>query len=441
MQGFLHFATVEMTLCGEVIFVKAPSQPTGVFSTSIPSVLKFLRTPDARITALLHASPNNPRPDRMNERFEDRAALLEAIISSSEDVILTKDLDGTVTSWNPAATRTFGYLPEEIIGTSILRLIPDHLHGEEREFLRRIRAGNRIEHFETTRLTKDGRAFEVSLTISPLKDSSGKIIGASKILRDISDRKRMETSLLQAEKIAATGRMAATIAHEINNPLEGLMNLIYLAKTSTSEPDQVAAYLTTAEEELERLAHISKQTLGFYREHASPLPVSLSRLVEDALAIYEPRLKHNDIELRVNLQAVTPILLKRGELMQVISNLVVNSIYAMANGGVLTVNLYPTTVEHSQGSRSGVALDIEDSGIGIPAEHLARVFEPFFTTRGEIGTGIGLWIAKQFVEGHDGTISATSSCDPKSHGTKMSLFLPWVNSYSVATGMSAGRLM
>jgi len=377
----------------------------------------------------------------MNERFEDRAELLEAIISSSEDVILTKDLNGIITSWNPAATRTFGYLPEEVIGSSILRLIPEHLQGEEREFLRRLRDGERIEHFETTRLTKDGRSLDVSLTISPLKDSSGKIIGASKILRDISDRRRMETSLLQAEKIAATGRMAATIAHEINNPLEGLMNLIYLARTSLSRPDEVAAYLTTAEEELGRLAHISKQTLGFYREHASPLPISLSKLVEDALAVYEPRLRHNRIELRVSLPTVTPITLKRGELMQVISNLVVNSIFAMTHGGVLTVALYPTTVERSQGSCSGVALDIEDNGVGIPAEHLAKVFDPFFTTRGEIGTGIGLWIAKQFVESHDGTISATSSCDPRSHGTKMSLFLPWVNSYSVASGGSAGRLM
>ena len=154
---------------------------------------------------------------------------LAAIVASSNDVIISKDLNGIIMSWNDAATRVFGYSPEEMIGTSILKLIPEHLHSDETTIIESIRAGRRIEHFETVRLAKDGRLIDASLTVSPIKDEEGRVIGASKILRDVSSRRRMEQSLLQAEKIAATGRMAATIAHEINNPLEAVMNLLLSA--------------------------------------------------------------------------------------------------------------------------------------------------------------------------------------------------------------------
>src|SRR6202044_3584013 len=124
---------------------------------------------------------------------------------------------------NNSAARLFGYTAQEMIGASILTLIPEHLHSDEQNILENIRAGRSVEHFETVRLAKDGRLIDVSLTVSPIKDANGQIIGASKILRDVSSRKRLEQSLLQAEKIAATGRMAATIAHEINTPLEAVI--------------------------------------------------------------------------------------------------------------------------------------------------------------------------------------------------------------------------
>jgi PAS domain S-box-containing protein len=143
---------------------------------------------------------------------------LASIVESSEDVILSKDLNGIITSWNAAAERVFGYSAEEMIGASILRIIPEHLHSDEKTIIESVRAGVRVEHFETVRVTKDGQLLDVSLTVSPVRDEHGQVIGASKILRDVSGRKRMEKSLLQAEKIAATSRMAATIAHEINNP-------------------------------------------------------------------------------------------------------------------------------------------------------------------------------------------------------------------------------
>src|SRR6185369_12622378 len=159
---------------------------------------------------------------------------LAAIVESSDDAIIGKDLNGIITSWNAGAERLFGYKPEEIIGQSVLRLIPEELQSEEPEILARLRADQRISHYETQRVSKTGEKLYLSLTISPIRDAYGKVIGASKIARDISERKRAQMALVESEKLAATARMAATIAHEINNPLESVTNLAYLLSVDTS---------------------------------------------------------------------------------------------------------------------------------------------------------------------------------------------------------------
>ncbi len=192
---------------------------------------------------------------------------LAAVIDSADDAIVSKDLNGIVSSWNEGASRMFGYFADEMLGQPILRLIPEELHYEEDEILRKIRAGERIEHYEARRTKKNGDTVEVSVTISPIRDEAGTIIGASKIARDISNRKRVERLLVQSEKLAATGQMAATIAHEINNPLESLVNPIFLARQDCGPDGKAYDYLLTAERELERITHIARQTLGFLPEH------------------------------------------------------------------------------------------------------------------------------------------------------------------------------
>jgi PAS domain S-box-containing protein len=360
-----------------------------------------------------------------------RLGELAAIVESSDDVILSKDLDGIITSWNNAATRVFGYSADEMIGASILKLIPKHLYSDEKTIIENIRAGRRVEHFETVRLKKSGELIDVSLTVSPIKDEGGRVIGASKILRDISGRKRMEQSLLQSEKIAATGRMAATIAHEINNPLESVINLLFLLRAKITD-DEGLGYLATAEDELGRVSHIAKQTLGYYREFASPSPASLSEIAEHALTIYEPRCLAAGIEVRKSLGVSTKVVLRRGEMMQVISNLIVNSIYAMRAGGTLSVS-----VSHATGAGGDLVLTIEDDGVGIAPKDLPKVFDAFFTTRTTVGTGIGLFVAKQFIEGHGGRIAIESCNDQEKHGTTVRVFLPDVTSYDATTASEA----
>lgn len=350
-----------------------------------------------------------------------RLSQLAAIVQYSEDAIISKDLTGRITSWNPAATRILGHSAEEMIGESILKIIPPELHGDEEIILDNIRNGRSIEHFETVRITKAGERIDVSLTISPLRDESGKIIGASKIMRDISAKKRMANSLLQAEKIAATGKMAATIAHEINNPLEAVVNLLYLAREKATDPEQ-GSYLSAADREIARISHIARQTLGYYREHASAVSTSLASLATDALRIYKPRCDANGIRVETHFESTRKITIRKGEMMQVISNLITNSIYAMPRGGVLTVTV--------RDQPESISFCVEDTGEGIPTDVLPRIFEAFFTTRHTTGTGIGLFIARQFVEGHGGKMKVESSTDQEKHGTKVTVNLPLESQYT-----------
>jgi PAS domain S-box-containing protein len=375
------------------------------------------------ITSEVTAAQELRKSEEGTRESAKRLGELAAIVASSDDVILSKDLNGTITSWNDAATRVFGYSPEEMIGASILKLIPEHLHSDEKTILESIRAGRRIEHFETVRRAKDGRLIDVSLTVSPIKDEEGRVIGASKILRDVSGRKRIEQSLLQAEKIAATGRMAATIAHEINNPLAAVMNLLYLLRSKITD-EEGRGFLATAEDELGRVSHIAKQTLGYYREHAAASLASLSDIAEHALTIYEPRCTAAGITIRKSIAPSTKIALRRGEMMQVVSNLIVNSIYGMPHGGTLSISVCDAS---SPGN--GVVLRIEDDGVGIEAKDLPKVFDAFFTTRTTVGTGIGLFVAKQFVEGHGGRISIESDNEPEKRGTTVRVFLPLHTAY------------
>ena len=373
------------------------------------------------------------RNETMLQGASTRLGQLAAIVESSDDVIVSKDLNGIIMSWNAAAARLFGYSAEEIIGKSILTLIPDDLHSDEKNFIDNIRAGRRIEHFETVRRTKNGELLDVSLTISPIKDEQGRIIGASKILRDVSVRRRLEQSILQAEKIAATGRMAATIAHEINNPLEAVMNLVYLLRPMITDPTGID-YLRSIEVELERVAHIAKQTLGYYRENAAASSASISEIVLHAIAIYEPRCKAAGIEIRRDLHSSRRIMLRRGEMMQVVSNLIMNSIHAMQTGGVLCIS-----VKDAVEPREGVLLTVRDNGVGIAEANLSRVFEAFFTTRGTVGTGIGLFVAKQFVEGHGGRIDIESKRNVEDHGTTVCVFLPTSTAYDPSETEARGQ--
>jgi PAS domain S-box-containing protein len=347
---------------------------------------------------------------------------LAAIVDSADDAIISKDLNGIIRTWNRGATRIFGYTAEEAVGRSILMLIPEDLHYEEDHILAKLRVGERIDHYETVRKRKNGDTVEVAITVSPIRDESGVITGASKIARDISDRRRIERLLLQSEKLNATGRMAASIAHEINNPLESLINLIYLARLSTGSDSKTRGYLVTAEEELARVSHLARQTLGYYRDTTAPTHVRVHELIQNTLTVYNSRLTSAGISVDLRFNDPQPLVASKGELLQVFSNVIANAIDSMGQEGVL----YIATRKVIGPKGEGLEVTIRDNGSGIKQENLPKVFEPFFTTKDERGTGIGLWVTKQLIESRGGDISVESSIEPQHSGTTVTIFIPFV---------------
>ena len=227
---------------------------------------------------------------------------LAAIVDSSDDAIISKDLSGIITSWNTAASRIFGYRADEIIGESVLLLIPPELQYEEPEILRKMSAGERIEHFETRRRRKDGQILDVSLTISPIRDTLGHIIGISKIARDITGRKQAEAALIESERMATIGRMAASIAHEVNNPLEAILNLGYLLSENQSLDREARRYAQLLVSEVLRVSEITKQTLSFYRDTTRTSVVNLADLLDGVLKLQKPTLQQRSIHVFTRYQ-------------------------------------------------------------------------------------------------------------------------------------------
>lgn len=330
---------------------------------------------------------------------------LAAIVESSDDAIMSKNLNGVVTSWNRCAERTFGYSAKEMVGSSITKIIPAELQDDEHRILATIARGERIEHFETVRRTKSGELIDVSLTISPIKDEQGRVIGAAKIARDITQRKRTERALQMTEKLASVGRLAATVAHELNNPLEAVTNFVFLAQTTDNLPEPAKEYLILADRELERVSHIAQQTLGFYRDTSSRTLVDIRESLDDVLRVFESKLRYKSLKTEINVERGLKIEALGGEVRQVFSNLISNAIDASSSRGVIKVHVKTVVKRGSQYAQISFA----DRGSGIPERSKANIFTPFFTTKSDVGTGLGLWVSKSLVEKHGGRITFRST--------------------------------
>jgi PAS domain S-box-containing protein len=388
---------------------------------SVKTKMDHLKTKQSKTPQLKIVEPRTTQL-RTGPVFSEAQRLLSAIVESSEDAIISKDLRGTVTSWNAAAERVFGYRAEEMIGRPIITIIPPELHPDEDRILATIARGERIEHFETVRVAKDGERVDVSLTISPIKDEKGIIVGAAKIARDITLRRKTEQALHTTERLASVGRLAATVAHEINNPLEAVINLVYLARHSDN-PSEVKPYLAAAEEELVRVSHLTKQTLGFYRSSQTAIPIRLGSMVKSLASVFSSRVRNKEIDFQSQFRHDPEIVGIPSELRQLIANLISNSIDAVPRRGRVRVRLSCGREKRAE-RREGVRLTVADSGPGIPRAVRARLFEPFFTTKKDVGTGLGLWVCKGIVEKHHGQIRVKSRRDNGKSGTVFSVFLP-----------------
>jgi len=251
----------------------------------------------------------------------------------------------------------------------------------------------------------DGEWHPVLARGVPVRGDDGQVLCWAGLNLDVSNLKRAEQALIQSEKLASVGRMASTIAHEINNPLETIGHAIYLAMTDPDSSDQSKSYLDLAVQELERVAHITKQTLAFHRENQKSAWIDLRESVDGVLRLYAGRLKSRGVKVEKRYSAVPHINAIAGEIRQIVSNLLSNSMDAVQKGGIIRLHVSPAVT--SNGS-TAVRLSVADTGSGITPEERKKIFEPFFTTKEIIGTGLGLWVTKQIVEKHGGTIRVRS---------------------------------
>ena len=361
----------------------------------------------------------------ITEKKQSELALyrMAAIVESSDDAIIGKDLNGVVTDWNKSAERIFGYEAAEIVGRPITVLIPTEFLNDENVILAKIRVGERIDHFQTVRLKKNGDRIDVSLTISPIRDERGRIVGAAKIVRDITAQKKLETKLQISEKLASVGRHAATVAHEINNPLEAVINLIHIAKQHSGASEEIKRYLNSADKELQRVAHITQQTLGFYRTNSQPMSLAIADVLQDVLTVYERKCQYKKLNVEQRIEPSLTLNTVQGELKQILSNLIANAIDASKENGKIVI--CARTSHHFPSGGSGVRITIADNGAGIANEDKPKLFAPFFTTKTAVGTGLGLWITKDLLDKRGGRIRFRSSDSDRS-GTVMTIYLPSV---------------
>ena len=385
----------------------------------------------------------DPSPVRQDAQADARA-LLAAVVESSDDAIITKTLDGKITSWNASAARLLGYTAVEIIGQPITVLIPPDRQEEERHIIASLRAGKRIEHYETVRVTKDGRLIEVALTISPLRDQTGEIVGASKILRDVTERKRIERELQgllaernqilaseraarsEAERLSASkDEFLALLSHELRTPLNAILGWTQILRSGSVASANFEKGLAVIERNVRAQTQLVDDLLDMSRIISGQMrlevqPVMPFAFVQGAIESARPAADARGVRLEAILDpAAGPVSGDANRLQQVVWNLISNAIKFTPGGGHVRVTF--------ERVNSNIEICVADSGIGIRPDFLPHIFERFrqadaTPTREHGGLGLGLSIVKHIVELHGGTVEANS--DGEGQGATFRVRLP-----------------
>jgi signal transduction histidine kinase len=344
------------------------------------------------------------------------AERLDQVLAATSDAIVMVDRDWIMTFANAKAHEVYS-VNGTIIGKNVWETFPDALYE----------GSPYVEHYY--RAMNDGISgdFEayypapldawLHITVCPTD------YGIATFSRDITDRKRAEAALIQTEKLAAVGRLASSIAHEINNPLESVTNLLYLAIGSESL-EESKEYLLTAERELRRVSAISSQTLRFHRQSTKPTPLDPAETIRGCLSVQHGRIINGNVRVFERFRPSPPVLCFEGEIRQVLNNLIGNAVDALQSAGGRLLLRSRQGTRWSTGEQ-GVVLTVADTAEGMSRKTLKRIFEPFFTTKGEAGTGLGLWVSWEIVERHRGALSVRSRQAAHAHGTVFRLFLPF----------------
>ena len=379
------------------------------------------RSADGRIDGLLIHAVDITDQVRTRQEIETREEQFRVLADSIPQLAWMANPDGSIIWYNRRWYEYTGTTFQQMKGWGWRSLHnPELLPAVIAKYKDCLKSGEPFEMAFPLR-NADGD-FRMFLTLaSPVRDKAGTIVRWFGTNTDVDAQRKAESGLRQAEKLAVVGRLAASIAHEINNPLEAVMNLIFLARLSAVD-EETAGYLRSAEEELSRVSQIASQALRFHKQQSSAVATDMVELLDSVLTLYRGKLARNRIEVKLEKQDCPPLVCYAGEIRQLLANLVGNATDAMPNGGMLRLRVRPVTDWRHQ--ESGVRVTISDTGHGMPPDVRRRIYEPFFTTKGEIGTGLGLWVSAGIVEKHKGSIHVRSRADLGKSGTTFTVILP-----------------
>jgi PAS domain S-box-containing protein len=368
-------------------------------------------------------------------QMREREEWFRVTLGSIGDAVIATDEQGMVIFINPIAEELTGVKMREGQGQPIRKVFP--IFNErtrkpvENPVAKVLELGRVMGLANHTILQHaDGHMIPIEDSAAPIYDDQHKLRGVVMVFRDVTADKQAQDVMRKAEKLAAAGRLAATVAHEINNPLEAVCNLIYIVKNSASLPQETVGYLNMAEQELDRVSHITRQTLGFYRDSSEAGPVQVRNVIESVLKLYENKIQSKSIAVELDLAECPLVHGMHGELKQLVANLVSNAADAVGRGGKIRIATSPASLENEQ----GVEIKVADNGPGVPAENRTRIFEPFFTTKEDVGTGLGLWVCKEIAERHGGKVQLSLSKDGGLGGAVLTVFLPLDSPIEAASG-------
>jgi PAS domain S-box-containing protein len=369
------------------------------------------------------------REIRQREKFTSdlhkREEWFRITLTSIGDAVIATDSAGLVTFINPQAEMMTGNSLLNAIGRSIQDVFPifnEVTNAPVDDPVKKVIKTGMIvglANHTVLRSTK-GTFTPIEDSAAPIHDDAGNLIGVVLVFRDATTERKSQEILLKTEKLAAAARLAATVAHEINNPLEAISNLLYLTQGLENIPSEAQEHLKLAEQELERVSHITRQSLGFFRDDSSPVAVDLVALVESVLKLYENKFQSKAIQIVREFGLCPQVMGMPGGLKQIVSNLISNSYDAVERGGTITIRLSVAQTEAGLAAQ----LTIEDNGSGISAKDLERIFEPFYTTKKNVGTGLGLWASREIISRHGGRIEIAPRPAEESTGTRATIHLP-----------------
>jgi PAS domain S-box-containing protein len=365
---------------------------------------------------------------RAEEIFQSEQRL-RTTLASIGDGVITCDVEGRVQMMNPIAVDLTGWSQAEALGQpleTVFHIVNESTRQPVENPVSKVKRMNRIVGLgnHTILIRKDKTELHIADSGAPIRDRTDGIAGVVMVFRDITLERKTQDALLANEKLAVAGRLAATIAHEIHNPLDSVSNLLYLMRNGATEEESVQ-FMDMAEQELARVTQISRAMLGLYRESKAPVLVDLKEMLQEILLLMERRFADERVTVRVDLPSGVSVDAFPAELRQVFSNLITNAAEAAGPGGEVRVSMVPQQGVSKDGRKqeAGATVTITDNGSGIPEEVQPHLFQPFFTTKGERGTGLGLWVSRGIVTKHGGTIELASNTSEAAHGTAVSVFL------------------